>query len=131
MPVGDPILGDNGYPSEQELTRIREWDTIKNGYRALMAYVRDRWTYADMGYWSQEGDRFALSTGGWSGNESIIDELHSNFAFWAICFVSHHAGGHYVFDVRDFGEPDEDGSRYLSRDPETPLERECGHKEIY
>ena len=84
-----------------------------------MAYIRDRWRYADAGYWEQQGDRFAISTGGWSGNESIIGALEQNRMFSMLCAWSWRRGGHYVYDVREWSEGP-DGKRVLVRDPATP-----------
>ena len=39
-----------------------------------------------------------LHTGGWSGNEDIIDKL-SDTLFWMICWESTRRGGHYYFEI--------------------------------
>ena len=117
--ASDPILGEGGYPSEAELQRIREW-SWEGGFRPLMDYVRKRWMYANHGYWSQEGDRFSISTAGWSGNEDIIAALEANQMFSMLCPVSWRTGGHYVYDVQAWTD---DEPRQLVRDPATPLGR--------
>ena len=116
----EPVLANNGYPSEAELTRIREWPW-GGGFRSLMEYVRERWAYADNGYWEQEGDRFAISTAGWSGNEDIISALEANQMFLMLCPVSWRRGGHYVYDVQNWDDNPEKGKRKLIRDPATPM----------
>lgn len=115
----DPILGDDGYPHESELQRIREWPW-EEGWRGLMAYVRRRWQYADAGYWEQQGDRFRIATAGWSGNESLVGAMEQNWMFQSICAVAWHRGGEYVYDVKEWA--DVDGKRQLVRDPATPLD---------
>lgn len=116
----DPILGDDGYPSEQELQRIRDWPW-EGGFRSLMAYVRERWAYADAGYWEQHGDRFAISTAGWSGNESMVSALEDNQMFSMLCPVAWRRGGHYVYDAQDWDDNPEPGKRKRNRDPATPM----------
>jgi hypothetical protein len=43
--------------------------------------------------------RYNISTGGWSGNESIIGALQSNSLLWALTWVQSRRGGHYIFEV--------------------------------
>ena len=100
------------YPSEHDLKAIREWDcTTNKGLMELAEFVVGEWKYGepycklsrrikDRGF--KEGEyyhKLTLSTGGWSGNEDIIDALMQNFIWWSLCFYSHHAGGHYVFRI--------------------------------
>lgn len=83
-----------GDPSAGELRRIRQWDYEK--LPELMEYVRGIWWMADWGFRSR-GRTFRLSTGGWSGNEEIIEALKRNAMFWMMCWRSSRRGGHYVF----------------------------------
>ena len=117
----DPMLGDNGYPHEDELRRIREWPW-EGGFRGLMEYVRLRWAYADNGYWTQQGDRFRIATAGWSGNESLIGAMEDNWMFQSLCAVSWHKGGLYIYDVQEWDDNPDKGKRRLLRDPATPLD---------
>lgn len=91
-------MDKDGYPDEEELQAIRTWDW--HDLDGLMAFVHDLWTYADCGYWDQQGDAYRLSTGGWSGNEDIIEALQENRMFWTLCWVSSRRGGHYEFEVK-------------------------------
>ena len=86
------------YPEEHELKKIAEWDY--KDFPGLMGYVKERWKYADCGYWKRGRKYYRISTGGWSGNESIISALIQNRMFWAMCWVSSERGGHYVFEIR-------------------------------
>jgi len=104
-----------GYPTEEELNRIEKWDLLEgdNGKHeklyALLDYVSDLWSYPDRVFMGRlRKDRlfnkkkirtFYLSTGGWSGNESIIGALHQNFIFWAMYWVKEQRGGHYWFEI--------------------------------
>ena len=85
------------YPTDEELARIEKWDTSDAQSRQkFMAFVRSCWWMPDWGF-QQTGDRYDLSTGGWSGNEEIIGAMQENFLFWGQCWESSRKGGHYVF----------------------------------
>ena len=88
----------DGYPDDAELDRIRTWPYTD--FPGLMEYVKARWRYAEDGYWRQEGaSTYLISTGGWSGNESIIGALKDNQVFWLLCWVRSERGGHYRFTL--------------------------------
>jgi len=89
----------DGYPEESELQKIAEWDY--KDFCSLMQYIKERWKYADIGYFDGINNIYQFSTGGWSGNESIISALQENVMFWACCWQSSKRGGHYVFRVRE------------------------------
>jgi hypothetical protein len=109
-------MDKNGYPDPEELESIRTWPagygpTGNRAHRDLMEYVKGLWMYADANYWTDKGvaphslrsyDRrsYSISTGGWSGNEDIIQAMESNIMFWATCWVSSKRGGHYEFEVK-------------------------------
>jgi hypothetical protein len=95
----------DGYPDDQELDRIRAWPA--EDPHGLLEFIRSLWRYpefvrvsyphglpADLGR-----PRYHLSTGGWSGNESIIGALEANQVFWSMCWFSSQRGGHYEFDL--------------------------------
>lgn len=105
-------MSDDRYPTDEELQRITTWPHTDS--LGLMDFVRSVWWMPDWG-WRQEvkppeeGDllhsepytHFAISTGGWSGNESIIYALEANWMFWMMCWTQSRRGGHYVFEVRE------------------------------
>jgi hypothetical protein len=108
-------LDVDGYPTEASLRRIRKWD-FEDGYRPMMEFVRSIWWAADWG-WHESGRRpaeihtathragsryYQISTGGWSGNESIIGALEANHMFMALCWERSRKGGHYLFAVPKF-----------------------------
>lgn len=106
-------MGTDPYPTEAELRRIRRWHW-DDGFDALMDYVRSLWWMPDWG-WHETGRRpaeiskwkhkpgqryYDISTGGWSGNESLIDAMQANKnLFWAVCWERSRVGGHYLFAV--------------------------------
>ena len=90
-------MNSDGYPDEEELATIAKWPY--DNLPALMEYIKRRWQYSDCGYWKQRGTMYRISTGGWSGNESIISAMQENTMFWLLCWVSSRRGGHYTFNV--------------------------------
>jgi hypothetical protein len=108
-------LGYDGYPTDEALKYIRNWGSEKIGdelvfgkffnntdYTDLLDYIKGLWTYGSDAY-NEEDGMFELHTCGWSGNESIIEEL-KNTSFWLIKFRAYSVGGHYYFRLnRDCG----------------------------
>lgn len=84
---------DGAYPTEAALERIEHWD---GDLRELMIFCASIW-WAEGWGWHQEGEDYYVSTGGWSGNESIISALQKNFTFWMLHHRSTRLGGHYMF----------------------------------
>jgi hypothetical protein len=113
-------MDDEGYPTEEELAKIREWPY--QDCAGLMSYVHELWYLADWGWHEEDAAGWAynhaethelvyplermyhISTAGWSGNESIIAALRENRMFWSLCWRSSRAGGHYHFRVHKEGE---------------------------
>lgn len=90
-------MNEDGYPEEDELKQIQEWDWKDS--IGLLEFVRERWMYADCGYWERDGLTYRISTGGWSGNESLIAALQENRPVWMFCWQSSRRGGHYEFEI--------------------------------
>ena len=90
-------MDTDGYPDEEELKLIEAWDW--HDPLGLLEYIHERWQYADSGYWSQDGNKYNISTAGWSGNEDLIAALERNTYFWMFSWVSSRSGGHYEFDI--------------------------------
>ena len=90
----------NIYPRENELQTIAEWDLLNKPVTELLEYIRTLWKYDDR--FILTGKRVLklyLSTGGWSGNESIISALKSNLLFWSIFWQKSEVGGHFWFRI--------------------------------
>lgn len=98
----------DGYPTDEELQRIREWPISEN-YTEWFDFIRSCWWAADWG-WREEDAvddfssrplrKYLISTGGWSGNEEIIDAMGENTLPWFITWVQSMRGGHYIFEVK-------------------------------
>ena len=97
-------MDSDGYPTEEELEKIRSWRDDWNG---LMLYLKKRWRW-DSYIWREtiEGNLITnkflwhVSTGGWSGHEEMIQALQENYLFWGLCWLSSRRGGHYEFEVK-------------------------------
>jgi len=95
----------DGYPMDAELKKINEWP-ISDNYTEFFAFVKSCWHYADWG-WREEDTtdelfdrpvhRYSISTGGWSGNEDIIQAMEGNQLVWAMTWVQSRRGGHFIF----------------------------------
>jgi hypothetical protein len=114
------------YPSEESLEAIKKWDLIDDTHKkvhALLDFVEALWEYPERFSWykslyrqrykfiKSDGTpdktkyrKLYLSTGGWSGNEDIIESLRLNFIFWSMCWAKSVRGGHYWFIVPEIGK---------------------------
>ncbi len=90
------------YPREDDLQRITEWDW--HDFEGLMLFIRPYWSRH--GKFSHTGRDYDLETGGWSGNEQIIEALAQNAIFWGCCWQKSERGGHHVFTLPPKTEKD-------------------------
>lgn len=90
----------NLYPSDAELRRIRMWD-VASDVRGLLEYVEDLWgeSYGTFELTGKRVLRLHLVTGGWSGNEWIMDALRCNVTFWSRYWQKSERGGAYTFRI--------------------------------
>ena len=98
------------YPTDEQLLKVKNWDTLTEGVKPLVQYIESLWWEPDWGFILRKAYRQArkleLHTGGWSGNESIIASLMSNVSFWNLYWEKSTVGGHYWFII-----PEEDWER--------------------
>ena len=96
------VLDKNNYPDEKSLKEIKEWDILKQGVQGLLDLVEENTHLADWSF-SITGKRvlrFEYHTGGWSGNEDVINALHHNILFWPLFWEKSTRGGHYYFKIK-------------------------------
>lgn len=98
-----------GYPELEELEKISLWLT---DFEALMEYVHDRWWGESWAQFNYDRDAvgeaevegvgivYTIATGGWSGNEDLVEALEKNFMFWTSCWTESKRGGLYIFEVK-------------------------------
>src|SRR3990172_6948334 len=98
------------YHTEKELKEIQNWN-VKDAHN-LIDRLRDMWEYKNYFIESWGLDHIhkerpvlmlELHTGGWSGNEDVIEALQKNKIFWMMWWWKEERGGHYYFDV-DFSQ---------------------------
>ena len=111
-------LDNEGYPTEEVLDYIRNYDVTAQSVRPLIELIRSLWQFRDWGFeiedhiddfksvdsvdsepYYHKHKRLYISTGGWSGNESIIEALRQNKWFFCLYWVQERRGGHFVFEI--------------------------------
>ena len=91
------MVDQDGYPDEASLEAITKFDMIEQSAAGkLWKLIKENWHWPDWG-WTEDSNLTHISTGGWSGNESVITAMEQNFLFWSLQFVSRRTGGHYTF----------------------------------
>lgn len=90
-------LDSNSYPTEDDLVHLST-SSAKQNHREMLELVRSLWYYPD--YVTIDGDTYTFKTGGWSGNESLIDALQHNVLFWSFCWEMSAKGGVHVFKAK-------------------------------
>lgn len=103
-------MTEDNYPEAHELEQIKKWDF--KDFTNLLNFIQDIWAYADMGYFKRRWtkDKWSgkpileveLHTGGWSGNEDIINALLENKHFSMCWYSKWEKGGHYYFEINPF-----------------------------
>jgi hypothetical protein len=106
----EPTFDADGYPTDETLDTIREWDW--HDFPALMAFVASAWHWGGFGnkpslieplfdeMYADDGHWWSGATGGWSGNESLIAALDANMLFAAMCWNASLRGGYHEYHVR-------------------------------
>jgi hypothetical protein len=96
----DEYFDEDGYPTEHALDMIAKWDWRHTD--ECFQFVRKMWQWNKM-LWIQIDDgetiTYDISTGGWSGNESLVMALRENHVIWMFTWVQSKRGGHYIFEL--------------------------------
>ncbi len=91
------------YPSEETLDAIRNWTV--NDLGALMDFIAGQWS--DYGWFRRQspklgqddGRYYCCATGGWSGNEALLEALWENRPAFAMLWAASWRGGYHEFHL--------------------------------
>ncbi len=85
----------NQYPSATDLEQV---DLLADGLgqeKDLIDFLFNVWN-ADTGTIKWDKGELEMHTGGWSGNEEIVNQLQGSLS-WFFCWQKSERGGHYLF----------------------------------
>ena len=111
------FIDEDGYPTEDalEIIELWHWDDARGWFK----FIEEIWWNSSMlwkeddvphdlrsfkGYEEETVHRYWISTGGWSGNESIIYAMQKADFMWHLNWVQSRRGGHYIFELREFND---------------------------
>ena len=96
----NPTFDGDGYPTDETLEAIENWDAMD--FRGLMKFVSDAWKYPEYVTYEETDDEieYRFATGGWSGNEDLINAIRSNQIFYMCCWSMSNRGGKHVYSKR-------------------------------
>lgn len=90
-----------GYPTKSELKSIFEFanklERLEKHLPEFIEELESIWWQPDWGF-KLDGESLELHTGGWSGNEDIIEKLEGS-VFWLLYWQKSERGGHYYFKM--------------------------------
>lgn len=89
------MLDQYGYPTEETFGLIKNYDDWNDPYK-MVDFLKSIWHWPD--YLTHRGRTLVLHTGGWSGNESIIQILMETM-WWNLYWQKSTRGGHYWFKL--------------------------------
>lgn len=92
----NPTFDGNGYPTEETLQAIAQWD---GDWRDWLLFCAKAWHHTGKTIFGIDSS-WVFITGGWSGNEEVIAAMRSS-AGWSLTWQSSHRGGKHVFSVSD------------------------------
>ena len=85
------------YPDPSALLKLQTLPAMtRDQCLEVLEEARTMWV-VEHGCYCVEADSYHFNTGGWSGNEEIIDALQRNAMFWARCWEMSKRGGEHVF----------------------------------
>ncbi len=96
----------NGYPTRSEIELLKKhsgsiskstkYDIDDYDPDKTIKHLEEIWWATDWGF-KRDGYKLELHTGGWSGNETIIEVLQHSL-FWMFFWQRSERGGHYYFE---------------------------------
>lgn len=77
----EPTFDVHGYPSEETLKTIKDWDITDHA--TLPAFIAKAWHWPDRACEVRPG-LWVFATGGWSGNESLLSAMERSMAWYML-----------------------------------------------
>lgn len=104
----EDMVDEDGYPTADALWCVMHWPWDDSA--GWFEFIKSIWWMADWGW--REGQtedpiygkvwQYRISTGGWSGCESIIETMQKNHVLWHMTWAQSRRGGHYIFEKKVF-----------------------------
>lgn len=93
----EPTFDREGYPSDETLDAIQHWQLkdIKKDPEELLEFIRKAWSYPERAQNVRPGI-WTFSTGGWSGNESLLDAFYQNINWTFLSWRSIRLSGGFL-----------------------------------
>ena len=89
------------YPSDKALEHLAKFQPRNNnGFDEVWEYLRIMWRYPNGVTFERGEDTQELVriwTGGWDGNEDLVDAMNLNYIIWPMAWLSSHRGGLFYF----------------------------------
>ena len=109
----EAMVDEDGYPTADALWCVMHWPW--NDSVGWLEFIKSIWWMPDWGWHEKtaadfDGNdvfQYHISTGGWSGNESIIEYMQKNHMLWHLTWVQSRRGGHYIFEKKVFEDESE------------------------
>jgi len=100
----EPEFDEDGYPTEETLKTLENWDF--NKIREVMTFITKAWKYPERAREARPG-LWVFSTGGWSGNESLMGAFQESHAWHMVAWDHIYLpGGLWIFALK--GTPAEE-----------------------
>lgn len=109
----EDMLDEDGYPTADALWCVMHWPWDDSA--GWFKFIESIWWMADWGWhekiaadWDDKDVlQYHIATGGWSGNESIIEYMQKNTMLWHLTWVQSRRGGGYIFEKKVFEDDSE------------------------
>lgn len=104
--IPEICMDNEGYPTEEYLEFIKNYTYEVLPIEQMVDLICNNWQHGSWGYHigrKYKGFRkFELHTGGWSGNEEIINAITSNIWLteFNLKYYMWRTGGHYYFKIK-------------------------------
>ena len=98
-------LDEEGYPNDKAIEELRRYTVFGDKFKKelvpeLIEFIKSIWCYEDGISITQNGNGLEIHTFGWSGNETIIEELQTTM-LWLAGWRKTTVGGHYYFKLKE------------------------------